>query len=564
MSDFKLDNFIIHHLAFHNVLYTILMIIAVLTRLLKFTDNTDRVVIFCLVVLFIMLADFFLFKAHYFESMNVFYTARYLELLAFNALEPIVGVNVIVITSIIAVVFILSIEFAIYGTDYDKTTLSIRKIMLIGPVFVNAVIAYASMSQATWLCYILTHIVVYVAIFFIISWMSLQNDTCSMEINKLKLKLSHVESDNEKLLEYQERVKAINEQINYQKIDLAKAIRNLEQNNKEIKSQTDLMKYMASTTDILKCLNVMSDAIVEIKKAKICAIYIDKDVYMNSQPSIVIKSNYTSMEQRLKKEISRIYSDMLSRQSNPVIITGTALEQYKFIGDANMKTFAALPIVGADRIVGLMMVGSDKVDFFDSGLNYYESCIAELNITLKSTLLYLKTQDMARKDGLTGIYNRLYFNELIANASKKAEENNEFLSVALFDIDKFKNVNDTYGHLTGDEVIKSVAATAEKYAIKYNGFCCRYGGEEFLLVLPGYNERDMLSVLEEMHSEIRAVKIPFNDTVFSINVCIGFTTYPSICSNTELLVSRADKAMYYGKEHGRGRLVMDNPDIDKN
>ena len=172
-------------------------------------------------------------------------------------------------------------------------------------------------------------------------------------------------------------------------------------------------------------------------------------------------------------------------------------------------------------------------------------------------------QDMARRDGLTGIYNRIYFNELFKSAATGARKYDKKLSVALFDIDKFKKINDTYGHLAGDEVIKMVAGVADRYAEKNKGFACRYGGEEFLIVVPDFDENDFIPVLEEMHNEIKSTIVKYKDDEIHVNVCIGFTSYPSLCGHTDHLVHRADMAMYYGKKHGRGRLVQDSPEIEE-
>lgn len=169
---------------------------------------------------------------------------------------------------------------------------------------------------------------------------------------------------------------------------------------------------------------------------------------------------------------------------------------------------------------------------------------------------------MARKDGLTQIYNRVYFGQLFAAAAEEATKKQQPLSVALFDIDKFKNINDTYGHLAGDKVIKMVASIDDKFARAHGGFACRYGGEEFLLVLPGYDETQALPILEEMHKEIQTTIVQYDDKEIPVNVCIGLSTYPTICRDTNILVNRADKSMYYGKKHGRGRLVVDNPAVD--
>ena len=81
-------------------------------------------------------------------------------------------------------------------------------------------------------------------------------------------------------------------------------------------------------------------------------------------------------------------------------------------------------------------------------------------------------------------------------------------------------------------------------------------------MLPGYDEVTALSVLEDMHKEIQNTIVHYDDKEIHVNVCIGLSVYPNICKDTNILVNRADKSMYYGKRHGRGRLVVDNPEVD--
>ena len=284
----------------------------------------------------------------------------------------------------------------------------------------------------------------------------------------------------------------------------------------------------------------------------------DTIYYESNNPILLvgISSNYEN--NHIKNTLDDIYSKVNKEFDYNILV----LHEPDFIGDININSLALIPLMDEIRMFGLMIVGSDKEDFFDKGLNYYESCIVEFGVAIKSSNLYLKTQDMARKDGLTGIYNRLYFKELFADAASLAVKNNMPISVALFDIDKFKNVNDTYGHLMGDEVIKMVAHVSETYAEKNGGFACRYGGEEFLIVLPGFDEKQALPILEDMHETIKTTGVRYNDMEIFINVCIGYSTYPSLCDDVYLLVSRADRAMYYGKRNGRGRLIMDSPSLN--
>ena len=137
------------------------------------------------------------------------------------------------------------------------------------------------------------------------------------------------------------------------------------------------------------------------------------------------------------------------------------------------------------------------------------------------------------------------------------------MSVALFDIDKFKSVNDTYGHLAGDEVIKRIASVAEQCIDKYNGYVCRYGGEEFVAALPGRKLEIAQPIIEELFEEICKQVVHYNEYDIPMSVSIGLTAYPEVCKNPDELLKRADWCMYYAKEHGRHQINVDDGTIEK-
>lgn len=502
------------------------------------------------------------------KSINLMSTKHinvllFIQLVFFKYMESLLIDEKYSLGCIFSLSLVVAFEFLVNEYDYDRSD-KFLKYFLVSAAFAICIIkSFMDIEDMEkWELFVCLQVCWILALFFFSTCCSRIFDKLEKEKLDLILDISEVEDKNQKLVEYHEKVKTINEMINFQKINLNKVVTELEQANKEIESQTELMRYMASTFNTNKCMNFIAESIINIKKPKICAIYVDRQVYMNKFPGIVIKTNYTSMESRLNKDIEKIFKAFESIVHEPVVYKRDEIKEFRFIGDANINSLMFMPIDIDDRLNGIMIVGSDNEDFFDKGLNYYESCIMEFKTSLKSIKLYLQMQDMARKDGLTGLYNRLYFKELFSETVKKINAENSHLSVALFDIDKFKNVNDTYGHLAGDEVIKMVASKGALYAEKYNGFACRYGGEEFLLVLPDKDEQEALEVLEKMHNDIKANVVEYGDLHINVNVSIGLSSYPNLCDNPELLVSRADKAMYYSKEHGRGRLILDNSSLD--
>lgn len=556
------EKLIKNYTIYHKIMYIFMILLTVLTRIMKFSENTPLCVTFAAVIFVFALFDSVFYHMGVFKNMKILSAFRLVEICTYCIFVSFVPYEGVLLIGMFMIMFLLVMEFIVLGSHYDKGTILIRKMLLLIPVFVNLCLSLQFRKETFWFCYVLVLAIFCVAILSMTDLLEFSNDAYEAYYTKLVLERNSIQEKNEKLEEYQEKVKTVNERVNYQKIELARVVNDLEQANREIESQTEIMRYMASSFDINKNINVIVDAVMDVKHPKLCAVYLVDDMGAEHKGTIVIKTDYSSMERRLRKDFAKIYADFAQSRKTTEIRTGEEMKELRFIGEANIRSLVMLALSDGDRQYGMMIVASDEENFFEKGISYYETCLVEYNVSVRTTKLYLQTQDMARKDGLTQIYNRVYFGELFAKAAEEAKEKGQTLAVALFDIDKFKNINDTYGHLAGDQVIKMVASLDDKYAKEHGGFACRYGGEEFLLVLPGYDETTALSVLEEMHKEIQNTIVHYDDKEIHVNVCIGLSVYPNICKDTNILVNRADKSMYYGKKHGRGRLVVDNPAVD--
>ena len=556
------EKLIKNYTIYHKIMYIFMVLLTALTRIMNFSDNTPLCVTFASVIFVFGLLDSIFYHTGIFRKTTFFSVFRLSEISVYCIFISFVPYEGVLLIGMFLMLLLISIEFIIIGSHYDKGTILVRKMMLLLPAFINLCLSLQFRKETFWFCYVLILAIFVLAILSMTDLLEYSNDAYEAYYMKLVLERNSVQEKNEMLEEYQEKVKTVNEKVNYQKIELARVVNDLEQANREIEFQTEIMRYMASSFDVNKNINVIVDAIMDVKAPKLCAVYLDETVSQGKKENMVIKTDYTSMERRLRKDFANIYHDFAVSRKTTDIRIGQDLNEFRFIGEANIQSLVMLALIDENRQYGMMLVASDEKNFFEKGISFYETCLVEYNVSMKTTNLYLQTQDMARKDGLTKIYNRVYFGELFQKAANEAEKNHEPLAVALFDIDKFKNINDTYGHLAGDRVICMVASIDDEFARANGGFACRYGGEEFLLVLPGFDEKRALPVLEEMHAKIQNTIVHYDDKDIHVNVCIGLSVYPTICKDTKVLVSRADKSMYYGKKHGRGRLVVDNPDVD--
>ena len=157
-------------------------------------------------------------------------------------------------------------------------------------------------------------------------------------------------------------------------------------------------------------------------------------------------------------------------------------------------------------------------------------------------------------DTLTGIRNRMAYNDHIKKLMARWKRYNEGFCFAIFDIDHFKNANDTYGHNTGDKVLKLVAKIMQKN-VRESDSLFRIGGEEFVLVLPHTPTNKAAPIIEKIRNAVSNSGLHFKDEKVIINLSAGLTEAKKD-DTEETLYERADNGLYKAKETGRNKLVM--------
>jgi diguanylate cyclase (GGDEF)-like protein len=166
--------------------------------------------------------------------------------------------------------------------------------------------------------------------------------------------------------------------------------------------------------------------------------------------------------------------------------------------------------------------------------------------------------DIAERDGLSGLYNRRMFDMLTSRLWLQAQRNQESLQVILLDIDHFKAYNDLYGHQAGDNCIRQVAAILARAARRPFDFCARYGGEEFALVLYAPSGVDPTAIPEQIRNETIALAIPHAKSEGSpfLTVSIGSALAgPGSKRSLAGLIQTADEALYRAKQLGRNQVL---------
>lgn len=164
-------------------------------------------------------------------------------------------------------------------------------------------------------------------------------------------------------------------------------------------------------------------------------------------------------------------------------------------------------------------------------------------------------------DGLTGLFNRRYFDDTLRKEFYRFKRSGVPLSLIIMDIDFFKNYNDNYGHLRGDECLKEVAATVKKFALRVTDTAARFGGEEFIMILPNANSSGALKIAEETRKAVENLKILHEKSDISkyVTISLGVATIEdnNVLTSEEIL-SMADEALYLAKNSGRNKVIVAN------
>jgi len=187
-------------------------------------------------------------------------------------------------------------------------------------------------------------------------------------------------------------------------------------------------------------------------------------------------------------------------------------------------------------------------------------CFILVGIFINQIIAHLRAQ--AIRDSLTGLYNRHYLNEFINAYIARAEREKTVIALVLMDIDYFKRFNDTYGHLAGDAMLRAVGKLLEKNT-RQGDIACRFGGEEFLLVMPGASLDDAFGRAEQIRQALESMQVKYGETQLKATFSAGVAGYPMHGSTLEGVIRIADDALYEAKQAGRNRVVCSNYKVNE-
>jgi diguanylate cyclase (GGDEF)-like protein len=208
-----------------------------------------------------------------------------------------------------------------------------------------------------------------------------------------------------------------------------------------------------------------------------------------------------------------------------------------------------LPLVSAAAPLGVLAVGAEAISAFVEDEVVTLSSVADICASaIQNALYFQQAEELAYVDGLTGVGNRRIFEKRIREELDRASRYQTTMSVIMIDIDHFKRVNDEFGHLLGDEVLRIVSQMFQQ-ALRKPDVCCRFGGEEFAIILPETSGQNACLVAEKLRK--MACGHDFPGIPRPITISAGVADFPRCGSSRDELVRAADESLYLAKQTGR-------------
>ncbi|MDH5676306.1 MAG: diguanylate cyclase [Myxococcales bacterium] len=218
---------------------------------------------------------------------------------------------------------------------------------------------------------------------------------------------------------------------------------------------------------------------------------------------------------------------------------------------AGMNSLLILPLMVRDHATGTLALAARRRDAFGPRVRPALSVLAnQLAVSLANAASVRQLEQLATTDGLTGCYNKRYFNEEMKSRIHAAERFGRELALIITDIDHFKSVNDTYGHATGDVVIGELGAILQRLA-RETDVVARFGGEEFCILCEETGAEGAVQLAERIRQELEATRFETELGQLKVTCSLGVATYPKHGAHRQQLFEAADAALYAAKHAGR-------------
>ena len=275
----------------------------------------------------------------------------------------------------------------------------------------------------------------------------------------------------------------------------------------------------------------------------------------------ISSSQKGQMQVNLKAKKGDIFDQFVVKTLHPLLVedvhTDFRFDLDKMDGEDKraIRSLISTPMIVGEKTLGILRVDSAIASQFTTDDLRFLRTISDLtSVAIENAQLYERLETMAIKDGLTGLYLRRHMLERLGEEISREMRRGQELSFLMLDLDNFKQYNDTFGHMAGDIVLKTIAQILEEHFNHPGELACRYGGEEFCVLLPDCSRTKALSLANELRKKIEAREIILRRQRTHVTVSVGVSSFPKDAQGKDELIFKADEALYQAKESGRNKV----------
>jgi len=248
-------------------------------------------------------------------------------------------------------------------------------------------------------------------------------------------------------------------------------------------------------------------------------------------------------------------SGWVARTGNPLMVDDVSADPRYYQVDDRVRSELAVPLIAEGKVLGVFNVESTRLAAFGQrDLHLLGTLASYAVVAIQNARLYEQAQRLAITDGLTELYNHRYFYEALERFLERSRRDAQPLAIIMAEIDRFKHHNDTYGHKSGDEVLRTIAGLLRRGS-RPSDVVARYGGDEFMVVLPGASAAAAHEIAERLRRTVEAYPLLANgDIITSVTMSVGVAAFPQDGATAGALVEAVDRAQYLAKRSGGNRV----------
>ncbi|MCX7991395.1 MAG: sensor domain-containing diguanylate cyclase [Proteobacteria bacterium] len=328
-----------------------------------------------------------------------------------------------------------------------------------------------------------------------------------------------------------------------------------------LKALSEIGKLLTSTLELDKVLKLVLEKVGGILSAKNWSLLLVDELTQELYFEIVV-GDFSDKIKGKRLKAGEGIAGWVFTHKKPLLVTDAEKDERfsPFIDNVTgfkTKSVICCPLICRNNVLGVIELINKKIgkEFTEDDLEILIYLSDYIAIAIDNARNFSKIQELTVKDDLTCLYNTRFFHEMLDREIKRAFRKNRELSLIFIDMDHFKEVNDTYGHLYGSQLLKEVAEVI-KNTIRSIDIPIRYGGDEFVIILPETTKEQAGLVAERILNNIRNKDFLSNVGLsLKLTASIGYANFPEDAKNKEELVVKADNAMYKVKNTSRNDFV---------